>query len=205
MPTMPVKGSEKMSRRRRYYSSTTRLTTDFIMLVFNCGLAAISALLLLVKELASAIVTLIKSNKKSNSSKAKKSNAYRDTSKENINVTLNENINVVVNQSVNFNINSTTNEGSHTPDIIMDDNQYTSLDTLPNLEGLKEKEPMLPDAVKAVVEAGAASTSIVQRKLNIGYAHAARLVDIMEQQGIVGPYRGSKPRKVLISAKSLEA
>ena len=58
---------------------------------------------------------------------------------------------------------------------------------------------MLPAAIEVVVEAGIASTSLLQRRLKLGYARAARIVDEMEQRGIVGPFEGSKPRQVLIS------
>ena len=62
-----------------------------------------------------------------------------------------------------------------------------------------EGDPMIPEAVRCVVEAGQASTSLLQRRLRLGYARAGRLVDEMEQMGIVGPHEGSKPRQVLIS------
>ena len=58
---------------------------------------------------------------------------------------------------------------------------------------------MLEDAVKCVVEAGQASTSLLQRRLRLGYARAGRIVDQMEEMGIIGPREGSKPRKVLIT------
>lgn len=61
------------------------------------------------------------------------------------------------------------------------------------------QDPMMMDAVKCVVEAGQASTSLLQRRLRLGYARAGRLIDEMEQMGIVGPYEGSKPRQVLIT------
>ncbi len=60
-------------------------------------------------------------------------------------------------------------------------------------------DPMLDDAIKCVIEAGQASTSLLQRRLRLGYARAGRLVDEMEQMGIVGPHEGSKPRQVLMS------
>lgn len=73
--------------------------------------------------------------------------------------------------------------------------------------GLKEdgpdEDPMLNDAIKVVVENGQASTSLLQRKLKLGYARAARIVDEMEQRGVVGPYEGSKPRRVLITKDQL--
>lgn len=65
------------------------------------------------------------------------------------------------------------------------------------------EDPMLNDAIKVVVENGLASTSLLQRKLKLGYARAARIVDEMEQRGVVGPYEGSKPRKVLITKEQL--
>ncbi len=66
-----------------------------------------------------------------------------------------------------------------------------------------DEDPMLKDAIKVVVENGMASTSLLQRKLKLGYARAARIVDEMEQRGVVGPYEGSKPRKVLITPEQL--
>ena len=62
-----------------------------------------------------------------------------------------------------------------------------------------DTDPMLDEAVKCVVEAGQASTSLLQRRLRLGYARAGRIVDQMEQLGIVGPHEGSKPRQVLIT------
>lgn len=62
-----------------------------------------------------------------------------------------------------------------------------------------DKDPMLTEAIRVVVENGMASTSLLQRKLKLGYARAARIVDQMESRGVVGPYEGSKPRKVLIT------
>ena len=63
-------------------------------------------------------------------------------------------------------------------------------------EGEDEK---FDEAVEIVIESGQASTSMLQRRLKLGYSRAARLVDEMEERGIVGPYEGSKPRAVLIT------
>ena len=63
----------------------------------------------------------------------------------------------------------------------------------------EEADPMLPRAIECVVETGQASTSLLQRRLKLGYARAARIVDEMEARGIVGPFEGSKPRTVLIT------
>lgn len=62
-----------------------------------------------------------------------------------------------------------------------------------------DMDPMMDEAIKVVVEAGQASTSLLQRRLRLGYARAGRLIDEMEQLGIVGPHEGSKPRQVLMS------
>jgi len=60
-------------------------------------------------------------------------------------------------------------------------------------------DEMLPRAIECVVEMGQASTSALQRKLKLGYARAARIMDMMEERGIIGPFEGSKPRQVLIT------
>src|SRR5579859_4317564 len=67
----------------------------------------------------------------------------------------------------------------------------------PGAEGEGEDDPMYADAVKLVVEFGKASTSLLQRRLRIGYGRAAHLIDLMEQDGIVGAADGPKPREVL--------
>ena len=60
-------------------------------------------------------------------------------------------------------------------------------------------DPMFKQAVEVVIDAGQASTSLLQRRCKLGYARAARIMDEMEQKGIIGPYEGAKPRAVLIS------
>ena len=65
--------------------------------------------------------------------------------------------------------------------------------------GFDEGDDMLDAAIECVIEMGMASTSMLQRKLKLGYARAARIIDQMEERGIVGPFEGSKPRQVLIS------
>ena len=60
-------------------------------------------------------------------------------------------------------------------------------------------DPMLKQAVEVIIDAGQASTSLLQRRCKLGYARAARIMDEMEQKGIIGPYEGAKPRAVLIS------
>lgn len=60
-------------------------------------------------------------------------------------------------------------------------------------------EDVLERAIEVVVEAGQASTSALQRRLKLGYARAARMMDELEQLGVIGPYEGAKPRKVLMT------
>ena len=67
----------------------------------------------------------------------------------------------------------------------------------PSEAGEGENDPMYNDAVRLVVEFGKASTSLLQRRLRIGYGRAAHLIDLMEQDGIVGAADGPKPREVL--------
>ena len=68
-----------------------------------------------------------------------------------------------------------------------------------------EGDEMLPAAVDVILETGQASVSMLQRRLKLGYARAARIVDEMEEKGIVGPFQGSKPRAILITKEQWEA
>ena len=74
----------------------------------------------------------------------------------------------------------------------------TASDPEPNQDELDGDE-MLPAAVEVILETGQASVSMLQRRLKLGYARAARIVDEMEEKGIVGPFQGSKPRAILIT------
>lgn len=65
-------------------------------------------------------------------------------------------------------------------------------------------DELYEQAVQVVVEAQTASASLLQRRLRVGYTRAARLIDLMEAQGVVGPYEGSKPREVRIPRPSAE-
>jgi S-DNA-T family DNA segregation ATPase FtsK/SpoIIIE len=66
------------------------------------------------------------------------------------------------------------------------------------------KDEKYDEAVRIVIEMGRASTSVLQRRLRIGYGRAASIIDMMEREGIVGPEDGSKPRQVLVKADFLE-
>ena len=65
-------------------------------------------------------------------------------------------------------------------------------------------DEMLPAAVDVILETKQASVSMLQRRLKLGYARAARIVDEMEEKGIVGPFQGSKPREILITQEQWE-
>ena len=67
-----------------------------------------------------------------------------------------------------------------------------------------EGDELLPAAIDVVMETGQASVSMLQRRLKLGYSRAARIVDEMEQRGIVGPFEGSKPRQLLITREKWE-
>ena len=64
--------------------------------------------------------------------------------------------------------------------------------------GLMEKDELYDTAAKLIIETGQASVSILQRRLRLGYSRAARLIDMMQDEGLVGPYCGSKPREILV-------
>jgi len=68
----------------------------------------------------------------------------------------------------------------------------------------EETDELFKEAVKVVLDSGQASISMLQRRLRIGYARAARLIDEMEQRGIVGGHEGTKPREILITKEHFE-
>ena len=62
-----------------------------------------------------------------------------------------------------------------------------------------DTDPLLDEAIETVIESGTASTSFIQRRFKVGYARAGRIIDQMEERGVISGYQGSKPREVLIS------
>jgi S-DNA-T family DNA segregation ATPase FtsK/SpoIIIE len=66
-----------------------------------------------------------------------------------------------------------------------------------------DEDPLLGDAIALVVEMGTASTSMLQRRLRLGYTRAGRLIDMLERRGIISGYEGSKPRQVLVAEGDL--
>ena len=79
----------------------------------------------------------------------------------------------------------------------------TASDPDPSADELAHDE-MLPEAVDVILETKQASVSLLQRRLKLGYARAARIVDEMEEMGIVGPFVGSKPRQILVTKEQWE-
>lgn len=67
-----------------------------------------------------------------------------------------------------------------------------------------DSDPFLQDAIETVIETGQASTSFIQRRFKVGYARAGRIIDQMEERGVISGYQGSKPREVLMSKEKWE-
>lgn len=92
-----------------------------------------------------------------------------------------------------------------TEDISMIEKNNTEVEKNPifdsaSLEDTGEEDELYEEAREIVIQAGKASTSYIQRKLRVGYSRAARLMDILEEKGVIGPADGSKPREVLESS-----
>lgn len=77
--------------------------------------------------------------------------------------------------------------------------KHSKVPSVPVHDNSFETDDMLPAAISCVLETGTASISTLQRHLQLGYARAARLVDMMEDIGVVGPFRGSKPREIYLT------
>ena len=89
---------------------------------------------------------------------------------------------------------------------ILKTNLISMGDTMPDGSGgsSSSDDPLIWEAAEIVVASGLGSTSNIQRKLKVGYSRAGRIMDMLEEKGIVGPPNGSKPRDVLVDAMELE-
>lgn len=93
-------------------------------------------------------------------------------------------------------------QDTHLPDTIDLEDHAGSNDSVFNamVGGDDTDDALYEDAKSAVIEAGKASTSYLQRKLRVGYSRAARLMDLLEENGIIGPGSGSKPREIIMTS-----
>ncbi len=96
-------------------------------------------------------------------------------------------------------------EAKYNEDIIesIENANKTDKEIAEQAEDDDETDPFLMDAIDVVVETGQASTSFIQRKFKVGYARAGRIIDQMEERGIISGYQGSKPREVLVTKERL--
>ena len=95
-------------------------------------------------------------------------------------------------------------EAKYNEDIIESIEKSNSSDKeIDQAEADSDTDPLLMDAIDTVVETGQASTSFIQRRFKVGYARAGRIIDQMEERGIISGYQGSKPREVLITKERL--
>ena len=83
-------------------------------------------------------------------------------------------------------------------------NNKTDKEIAETAENDDDTDPLLMEAIDLVVETGTASTSFIQRKLKVGYARAGRIIDQMEERGIISGYQGSKPRQVIMPKERWE-
>jgi S-DNA-T family DNA segregation ATPase FtsK/SpoIIIE len=82
------------------------------------------------------------------------------------------------------------------PDYNMAITEITKAGTV--FDNPEDSDPLLDECVQVVIQSGKASTSLLQRRLRIGYSRAARIMDLMEEGGVIGPQDGAKPRDVLV-------
>ncbi len=96
-------------------------------------------------------------------------------------------------------------EVSYSEDIIQSIENANKSDKELEAESMEEDDtdPLLMEAIDVVVETGQASTSFIQRRFKVGYARAGRIIDQMEERGVISGYQGSKPREVLLSKEKL--
>ena len=66
------------------------------------------------------------------------------------------------------------------------------------------EDPLYNEIVDYVIQTGKVSASLIQRKYRLGYNRAARIIDLLEERGIIGPQNGSKPREVLVKKENIE-
>lgn len=90
-------------------------------------------------------------------------------------------------------------EANYNENIIESIEKANSTDKEKDLEDDDDTDPLLMEAIETIVETGQASTSFIQRRFKVGYARAGRIIDQVEERGIISGYQGSKPREVLIS------
>ena len=108
-----------------------------------------------------------------------------------------------IDQLVNFVIKESNNETNGLEEDLegfMDKHSSVSLNNIA-LEEWEEEDELYSEAYDTIVKAGKASASLLQRKLRIGYARAARLLDSLEERGVIGPVDGAKPREVFVNSK----
>ena len=86
----------------------------------------------------------------------------------------------------------------------IENSQKTDKEVAMEKEDDDETDPFLMDAIETVVETGQASTSFIQRRFKVGYARAGRIIDQMEERGVISGYQGSKPREVLMTPEKLQ-
>lgn len=103
-----------------------------------------------------------------------------------------------VHKVIDFVKSQVENQSSYNEDIL------TKIERTNVQESMDDSDDLLPDAIDLVVRSGQASVSMLQRRFRIGYNRAARIVDMMEARGIIGPQDGSRPRQVLMTEEELD-